>query len=229
MRGTCERTGATPDPACSAIMTRSYHDLRDFPVWFFNLPPGERKLAGAARSSARRDDTDDGSWIPERAATPASCASIQRARVATDHLNRWRDQGAATSAIEPGLHRVGVDAILRGGDWRFEPSWNGTRSVVDHHGDREASVDSRPPGPSGAELDVHASGCRAAADLDRVDACPGPRRRRARLGDRRVAVDRRARRDGADPGGAMGDLRARRRRRSCQCPRDSAICPARFS
>ena len=27
------------DPACSAIMTRSYHDTRELPVWFFNLPP----------------------------------------------------------------------------------------------------------------------------------------------------------------------------------------------
>ena len=27
------------DPACSAIMTRSYGDLPDFPAWFFNLPP----------------------------------------------------------------------------------------------------------------------------------------------------------------------------------------------
>ena len=29
----------THDPACSAIMTRSYHDLFEFPAWFFNLPP----------------------------------------------------------------------------------------------------------------------------------------------------------------------------------------------
>jgi len=29
----------SPDPACSAIMTRPYRDFRDFPAWFFNLPP----------------------------------------------------------------------------------------------------------------------------------------------------------------------------------------------
>ncbi len=27
------------DPACSAIMTRSYRDTSEMPVWFFNLPP----------------------------------------------------------------------------------------------------------------------------------------------------------------------------------------------
>ena len=26
-------------PACSAVMTRSYHDPYEFPAWFFNLPP----------------------------------------------------------------------------------------------------------------------------------------------------------------------------------------------
>ena len=29
----------SPDPACSAIMTRSYQSYREFPAWFFNLPP----------------------------------------------------------------------------------------------------------------------------------------------------------------------------------------------
>lgn len=27
------------DPVCSAVMTRSYRDTRELPVWFFNLPP----------------------------------------------------------------------------------------------------------------------------------------------------------------------------------------------
>jgi hypothetical protein len=29
----------SPDPKCSAIVTRQYRDLHDFPAWFFNLPP----------------------------------------------------------------------------------------------------------------------------------------------------------------------------------------------
>ena len=29
------------DPACSAIMTRPYGELADFPAWFFNLPPAD--------------------------------------------------------------------------------------------------------------------------------------------------------------------------------------------
>ena len=29
----------SPDPACSAIMTRRYDEFSQFPVWFFNLPP----------------------------------------------------------------------------------------------------------------------------------------------------------------------------------------------
>src|SRR5438067_447003 len=40
--GCSEACIRTPDVAlveCSAIMTRAYRDLPDFPAWFFNLPP----------------------------------------------------------------------------------------------------------------------------------------------------------------------------------------------
>ena len=29
----------SPDPTCSAIMTRGYDRLDAFPAWFYNLPP----------------------------------------------------------------------------------------------------------------------------------------------------------------------------------------------
>ena len=34
------------DPACTAIMTRSYERFNDFPAWFFNLPPADDNWPG---------------------------------------------------------------------------------------------------------------------------------------------------------------------------------------
>src|SRR4030095_9410683 len=33
-------------PVCSAIMTRAYRSLEEFPAWFFNLPPPDDGWAG---------------------------------------------------------------------------------------------------------------------------------------------------------------------------------------
>ena len=41
-----------PDPSCSAIMTRGYGELAQFPAWFFNLRLQTR--VGPNRSTARR-------------------------------------------------------------------------------------------------------------------------------------------------------------------------------
>lgn len=36
----------SPDPNCSAVMTRGYPEFKKFPAWFFNLPPADANLPG---------------------------------------------------------------------------------------------------------------------------------------------------------------------------------------
>jgi hypothetical protein len=111
------------DPACSAIMSRAYHDLRDFPAWFFNLPPASESWPGPL-------DRPPGATtrMTVRGFLNVRNAGVLRIDSTVDVATTTSLDGETRSGdirVEPGLHRVGVDAILRGGDWRFEPSWNG--------------------------------------------------------------------------------------------------------
>jgi hypothetical protein len=114
-----------PDPSCSAIMTRGYGELAEFPAWFFNLPPPNeswpqpldlppaatvgmtvRGFFRAPRAGAIRFDTG-----PDGVATVAI------------------DEQAAVAPVErgmtAGLHRVSINATLTGDRWRLVPTWKG--------------------------------------------------------------------------------------------------------
>ena len=36
----------SPAPRCSAIITRPYREFKEFPAWFFNMPPTDNNLPG---------------------------------------------------------------------------------------------------------------------------------------------------------------------------------------
>ncbi len=36
----------SPSPQCSAILTRPYREFKEFPAWFFNMPPTDNNLPG---------------------------------------------------------------------------------------------------------------------------------------------------------------------------------------
>jgi len=110
------------DPACSAIMTRSYHDLHEFPVWFFNLPPPSESWPGPLER-------------PPGATTRMRVRGFLNVRQpGVLRITRTVDVSAVVSIdgetrdgairLDPGVHRVGVDATLRGDDWQLVPMWN---------------------------------------------------------------------------------------------------------
>lgn len=119
----------SPDPVCSAMMTRGYRDSFELPAWFFNLPPPD--------DAPHRDGYHPGQ-IPVRVSgsgfivirsagtfnlrtTPAMGAALQI-------------DGRAVSAAEPGhhhtelasgTHSVQFDLTLLSKEWRIVPAWNG--------------------------------------------------------------------------------------------------------
>jgi hypothetical protein len=111
------------EPACSAIMTRPYRDLFEFPAWFFNLPPPSdswpipvdrppyatvaMSVHGfVSPSSAGVLQIDTG---PDVSATISVDGIVQR----------------GPSPIGPGVHAVAIDAVLTGDRWALVPLWNG--------------------------------------------------------------------------------------------------------
>jgi hypothetical protein len=112
------------DPACSAVMSRSYRISEDMPVWFFNLPP------------------DNDSW-PQPEDRPPKAIVTMRVHGYLSALNPGllqfdtRPDLAATisidgqamhgaSRIDAGTHFVAIDAVLTGDRWALVPQWNGT-------------------------------------------------------------------------------------------------------
>ncbi|MEP7304155.1 MAG: hypothetical protein ABJA98_01430 [Acidobacteriota bacterium] len=111
------------DPACSAIMTRSYRDFHEFPVWFFNLPPASESWPGPLDRppGATTRMTIAGFLNVGRAGVLQFDTAADIAAVTT--IDGETKAGAIP--IAPGIHRIGVDAVLRGDRWQFLSSWNG--------------------------------------------------------------------------------------------------------
>ena len=114
------------DPACSAIMTRSYTEFSDFPAWFFNLPPPN-------------DSWPDPVDRPPVATTPMRVHGYVTVRDAgvlqfegAPGVGGWasvdaeRLTGAQPSAsLAPGTLYVAIDAVLTGNEWALISRWNG--------------------------------------------------------------------------------------------------------
>jgi hypothetical protein len=115
-----------PDPVCSAIMTRSYGNISDFPAWFFNLPP------------------PNDSWpIPADLPPAATVAMRIHGYVTTHSAGVLQFEGAPgvggwasvdgerltgvspAAAVTPGTHSVAIDAVLTGDQWALTTWWNG--------------------------------------------------------------------------------------------------------
>ncbi len=110
------------DPACSAIMTRSYRDLHEFPVWFFNLPP----------------DAPDGNFPVKEDGPPAARVGLivqgfvdaprgDVLRIATgpDITAVLRVDGSIPTSEAPldrGVHTVTITAQATGDRWELAPT-----------------------------------------------------------------------------------------------------------
>jgi len=111
------------DPACSAVMTRSYHSFAEFPAWFFNLPPPNESWP---------QPTD----IPPGAKTPMSVRGYLTAP-ARGTLDFEGAPGVTGSVsidgrtmpwpmqLDAGTHLVAIDAVLAYDQWALITKWNG--------------------------------------------------------------------------------------------------------
>jgi hypothetical protein len=119
----------SPEPACSAVVTRSYASIDRFPVWFFNLPPADPKETPAESDRppfATLRLTLDGYLN-------ASNPGVLRVELGEDMLSHGRVDDATVSAtdfaeginLSGGVHRVTIEADLHGDRWRMVPTWNG--------------------------------------------------------------------------------------------------------
>jgi hypothetical protein len=111
------------DPACSAIMTRSYTNYREFPAWFFNLPP------------------PNDSWPSPEDLPPAAVTglSVQGFLLTTRPGSFAVDVGpgmtttlaidgrfsTSPAQLEPGIHQVVISGTMTGRRWRLVPTWDG--------------------------------------------------------------------------------------------------------
>ena len=115
----------SPDPVCSAVMTRSYANSGEFPVWFFNLAPPNDATTTAGyqpgqipvkvRAHGFIDVGTPGTL--HVASHPAMSASL-----------RIDDEPAPANhdvLLGAGVHRVEVEAWLSGKVWSLVPSWDG--------------------------------------------------------------------------------------------------------
>ena len=117
------------DPNCSAIMTRSYDQLSDFPAWFFNLPPPNESWPGPQDlpPGATVGMTVNGFLTTGRPGVLDAATSVDVvADMWADGQLLWRDNAAQRDVLlAPGTHRIVVNATLTGNRWQFEPLWRG--------------------------------------------------------------------------------------------------------
>jgi len=118
----------SPDPSCSAVMTRGYPEFKKFPAWFFNLPPADANLPGPGDR-------------PPNAKVEMSVLGFLDARTAGAldvEIGRWMEMTLIVGGrpadrtgplgyrieLDPGRHFVQANVSVTGNEWRFLPSWN---------------------------------------------------------------------------------------------------------
>jgi hypothetical protein len=113
----------SPDPACSAIMTRSYHNYREFPAWFFNLPPpNENSPVPEDRPPA----AVTGFRVRGFLSTPsAGSLAIETGPGMTTTLAVDGVLSTSPVQLQPGVHQVVISGTMTGRQWRLVPAWNG--------------------------------------------------------------------------------------------------------
>jgi hypothetical protein len=117
------------DPACSAIMTDSYRDSFEMPVWFFNLPPPDDAVVRTGFHPGEIPIRVGGSGY----LTVGQSGTFEL--VTTQPMDAAvRVDGTRVEPAGPGHHRVELqrgshfiqfEGTLLGKQWRVVPAWNG--------------------------------------------------------------------------------------------------------
>lgn len=115
-------------PQCSAIVTRPYREFKEFPVWFFNMPPADANLPGPEDRppGATFDMTvagylwsdDPGELIIETGESMTTGVVIDGAAI---------EGGSSRHQInlDRGRHFLQIKSHMAGNRWTFVPLWNG--------------------------------------------------------------------------------------------------------
>lgn len=112
----------SPNPACSAIMTRPYRTFADFPAWFFNLPPDNDSWPGPLdRPPGATTRMTVAGYLFVRASGTLRIDRSDDVR-ATVSVDGGADSPAST--LDAGIHHVAIAATLTGERWRLVPTWN---------------------------------------------------------------------------------------------------------
>lgn len=119
----------SPAPRCSAILTRPYREFKEFPVWFFNLPPADGNLPRLEDRppfaeldmtvSGYLQTAERGELILETGNTMTTTLVIDGQAIAPVHPSRHQ------VVIEPGRHNIHIKSHLTNSRWTFVPLWNG--------------------------------------------------------------------------------------------------------
>jgi hypothetical protein len=142
-------------PQCSAILTRPFREFKEFPVWFFNMPPTDNNLpAPEDRPPYATLDMTVAGYL--QAAAPGELVietgqTMETTLVvdgkAVDAVGPSRHQ----LIVEPGRHFVQIKSHLTGNRWTFVPLWNGvpigSRGFVTATVSAPSSGDARIRGP----------------------------------------------------------------------------------
>lgn len=118
------------NPQCSAIITRPYREFKEFPVWFFNLPPADKNLPLPEDRPpyATLDMTvtgylhadDPGELVIETGETMTTALVIDGSVVGPAGPSRHQ------VSLDRGSHFVQIKSRLTGNRWTLVPLWNGS-------------------------------------------------------------------------------------------------------
>ena len=116
------------DPRCSAVMTRSYHDTWELPVWFYNLPPpddaphrggyGAGEILVRVRLSGYIEAPSEGAFALTTGPAMETSLRIDGNSVAAGEPGRYQ------TTLTAGLHAIEMDGVLASKFWPIVPSWN---------------------------------------------------------------------------------------------------------
>jgi hypothetical protein len=118
------------DPACSAVMTDSYNDSSEMPVWFFNLPPPDDAVVRTGFHPGEIPIRVGGAGYLTVGQSGTFELLTTEAMQATVRIDNTRVEAAGPAhhraELQRGSHFIQFEGTMLGKYWRIVPAWNGT-------------------------------------------------------------------------------------------------------